>query len=493
MGIYMDKNRNLYVVDDGRQSVARWAPGATSGVTVAGGNGKGSALNQFYTPVDVVVDNDKNVYVSDDLSASVRKWAPGAITGTIAAGGHGEGGALNQLFGTQSICIDRFGNLFIVELWNARVTKWVPGATEGIIVAGGHGPGSAANQLGGPRGVGVDYLGNVYVSETGNNRVTRWAPGATEGVIVAGGHGPGTAANQLSYPGEMCVDSVGNVYVIDGGTRVQKWAPGASYGITVAGGYGYMSINNNMELDKIGSSWGLFVDNNENIYISDLFQGRIRKFSKGPINNDQINDATTGTYKVEILSTTGKIYTSSPLHIADVPSGLPKYISGTRVVNNHQLTRYSVTEPVKGATYTWEVTNGVVQTGQGTPNVAIRFGIDNSFISVTAASGCGISKTKTIYVQMNPPDTANIQGKPAITLYPNPTTTVASVSFTAARATKYEVTLTNMMGKQLLKQQGNASQGKNKIDLNVAHLNKDIYLVNLKYDNNTTLLKLQKQ
>src|SRR5436305_14999934 len=59
-GIFMDKQRNLYIVDDGTQSVTKWAPGAASGVVVAGGNGKGSALNQFYTPADVWVDDNKN-------------------------------------------------------------------------------------------------------------------------------------------------------------------------------------------------------------------------------------------------------------------------------------------------------------------------------------------------------------------------------------------------------------------------------------------------
>lgn len=495
MGIYFDKNKNLYVVDDGKQSVTRWAPGATKGVTVAGGNGKGGALNQFYTPGSIVVDNNKNIYVGDDLTYSVRKWAPGAKTGTIAAGGNGAGGALNQLFGIEGICMDRFGNLFIVELWNARVTKWAPGAAAGVIVAGGNGLGSAANQLGGPRDVGVDYAGNVYVSETANSRVSKWAPGATTGVVVAGGNGSGNAANQLSSPGELTVDSAGNIYVVDAGQRIQKWSPGASYGITVAGGYGPLYSNDTTHLDRVSTTYGMYVDANENIYISDLFQARIRKFSKGAMNSDQVNNAAPGNYKVDV-TTGGKDLISPSLHVAEMPSNPPTPILGHREVKSNQVATYTLTSYIPGATYAWEVINGTVQSGQGTPNVSIKFGTENAIIMLTAASGCGISHTRTVPITVDPPTTKSpgaVQNKPTISLYPNPAANTAAIAFTATKQARYEVTLTNLMGKTLLKQKGNVSAGSNKIYLNVATLNKDMYVVNLKYDDNAVQLKLQKQ
>lgn len=497
MGIYLDKNKNLYVVDDGRQCVTRWAPGATKGIVVAGGNGKGGALNQFYTPGSIVVDNNNNIYVGDDLTYSVRKWAPGAKTGTVAAGGNGGGGALNQLFGVGGICMDRFGNLFIVELWNARVTKWAPGATAGVIVAGGNGLGSAPNQLGGPSGVGVDYAGNVYVAESANSRVTKWAPGATTGVIVAGGNGSGIAANQLSAPAAMSVDSAGNIYVLDGGQRIQKWAPGAVYGITVAGGYGPMYSNDTTHMDRISTSDGIFVDSKENIYVSDLFQARVRKFSKGAINNDQLNNAVAGNYRVEITGAGNKVYNSPVLHVAEIPQLAPAPINGNRRVTSNTVAKYTVGAPIPGVTYTWEVVNGEVQSGQGTPTVNIKFGTGNATLLITASSACGISKTKTVQITgVTPIASLSLnaaQSKPVISLYPNPAANTASIAFTAPKPAKYELTLTNMMGKTLLRQKGNVNTGTNKINLDIATLNKDMYVVNLKYDDNTVQLKLQKQ
>lgn len=497
LGIFVDKNKNIYVVDDGRQNVTKWVPGATTGIVVAGGNGKGSALNQFYTPNSVVVDNNKNVYVGDDLTNSVRKWAPGAKTGTIAAGGNGEGGALNQLFGVVGICMDRFNNLFVVEQWNARVTKWAPGAASGVIVAGGNGLGQALNQLGGPRGVGVDFAGNVYVSESANGRVTKWVPGATTGIIVAGGNGNGPGANQLSAPGVLSVDSAGNIYVVDAGTRVQKWAPGATYGITVAGGYGSNYAMDTTHLDRVSTSYGIFVDSKESVYVSDLFQARVRKFAKGlSIDNDQLNDATEGNYRVEIAGGGGKFFNSPTLHVADIPVKAPTPITGNRTVSANKVAKYVVGDAIQGATYTWEVDNGEIQSGQGTPTAYIKFGTGNATISITASSACGISKTKTIAITIRQPAGTAINianNRPAINLYPNPAANTAAVTFTAVNPAKYELTVTNMMGKTLLTKKGNVNSGSNKIDMNIATLRKDTYVVNLKYDDKAVQLKLQKQ
>src|SRR6516165_1993700 len=73
------------------------AAATASGVTVAGGNGQGSAANQFISPAGVFVDGTGNIYVADELNHRVQEWAPGATAGVTVAGGNGAGSAANQL------------------------------------------------------------------------------------------------------------------------------------------------------------------------------------------------------------------------------------------------------------------------------------------------------------------------------------------------------------------------------------------------------------
>lgn len=52
--------------------------------------------------------------------------------------------------------------------------------------------------------------------------------------------------------------------------RVQKWLPNEPLGTTVAGGRG-----NGATLDRIGLVYGIFVDSQENIYVSENSNHRV--------------------------------------------------------------------------------------------------------------------------------------------------------------------------------------------------------------------------
>ncbi|MHA4844811.1 hypothetical protein ACX0G7_11640 [Flavitalea antarctica] len=74
----------------------KWAAGATSGITVPGGNRAGKGGNQLNFPICVVIDKSGNLFVGDNYNYRVQKWAPGATTGATVAGGNGAGAAANQ-------------------------------------------------------------------------------------------------------------------------------------------------------------------------------------------------------------------------------------------------------------------------------------------------------------------------------------------------------------------------------------------------------------
>ena len=99
----------------------------------------------------------------------------GATEGVTVAGGNGKGSAANQFNVATGITLDASGNLYVAD-YNNRIQKWEPGATEGVTVAGGNGKGSAANQLDFPRGIALDASGNIYIVDMNNHRIQKlWA------------------------------------------------------------------------------------------------------------------------------------------------------------------------------------------------------------------------------------------------------------------------------------------------------------------------------
>lgn len=62
-GLAMDVHRFLYVSDIEKHEVKRYKIGDENGTVVAGGNGRGSDVNQLNMPTFLVVDHEQTVYV----------------------------------------------------------------------------------------------------------------------------------------------------------------------------------------------------------------------------------------------------------------------------------------------------------------------------------------------------------------------------------------------------------------------------------------------
>ncbi|CAF2145682.1 unnamed protein product [Rotaria magnacalcarata] len=87
--------------------------------------------------------------------------------------------------------------------------------------------------------------------------------GEKNGTLVAGGNGQGDGLNQLNEPTYLFVDRQQNVYVSDqNNKRVMKWDKGAKEGIVVAGGQGKGSA-----LTQLSDPNGLFVDTLGTLYV----------------------------------------------------------------------------------------------------------------------------------------------------------------------------------------------------------------------------------
>ncbi|MCL9769953.1 GEVED domain-containing protein [Flavobacterium sp. HXWNR69] len=250
----------------------------TNGITVAGGNGAGSNTNQLNFPYSVIVDANNNLYITDTQNHRIQKWTSGETEGVTVAGGNGAGANANQLNTPTCVWVDENQNIYVMDSFNNRIQKWDAGATSGTTVAGGNGEGAALNQFNKPGGF---YFRNnaFYIVDAGNNRIIKWILGETSGTQVAAGT-YGSAADQLANPtvnGTIYVDANENLYVTDYvNNRVQKFAPGNINATTVAGGNSSGTNPNQLRAPN-----GIFMLPNGRMMISEYTGRRINMWVEG--------------------------------------------------------------------------------------------------------------------------------------------------------------------------------------------------------------------
>ncbi|CAF1587682.1 unnamed protein product, partial [Didymodactylos carnosus] len=169
---------------------ARWIQ---NGVTVAGGNGNGSASNQLFSPCGLYVYDDQTILIVDCMNHRIVEWKSGAKSAqVVVAGGNGQGNRPDQLNGPTDVTVDKeTDTLIICDRGNRRVMRWsrqnrISGET--II------DNIACNTLT------MDDQRFLYVSDVEKDEVRRYRMGETNGIVVVGSNEKGDGLNQLNWP-----------------------------------------------------------------------------------------------------------------------------------------------------------------------------------------------------------------------------------------------------------------------------------------------------
>ena len=140
-------------------------------------------------------------------------------------------------------------------------------------------------RLDGPFSIAFDHKGNLYIADGYSNRIRKVD---TAGIITTfAGNGVGSYngdnipadSAELYHPVGITFDRVGNLYFTDAwNERVRKIdTAGIITTIAGTGTYGYNGDNIPADSAKLYQPWGIAVDANNNIYISDAENHRIRK------------------------------------------------------------------------------------------------------------------------------------------------------------------------------------------------------------------------
>jgi DNA-binding beta-propeller fold protein YncE len=242
----------------------------------------------FYFPSFAFVDieNSDDLYVSEYGNCRVVLFSSMQINNppprVVAGINKTIGPYLNEMNGPRGIAVDKQKNLYIADSNNHRIMRWAPNATAGVIIAGTNTSGSDSMSLDGPNGIFLDQNNSLlYVADFVNCRIQVFHLNGTppyNGTTVAGGNGPGSGNHQLNGPSDVWVSAkTGTIYIADMlNNRIQKWSKGATSGVTLAGSpYGNAGSDSTM----LNSPTGLSINANETrMYVSDSYNGRVQRF-----------------------------------------------------------------------------------------------------------------------------------------------------------------------------------------------------------------------
>ena len=266
MKTYSTESHNHFIFITDMLTIPSNAQWSQNGVTVAGGNGDGNAINQLYWPHGLDIDDDnQSIVIADCGNDRILEWKMGANNGKVIAGGQGQGNRLDLLIGPTDVLIDKETNsLFIADRYNRRVLRWSrrQGMTQGEVIVDNIDC----------YGLAIDHQRYLYISDYVTDEVRRYTIGEKNSIVVAGGNGQGNQLNQLNFPTYFFVDEEQAVYVSDYyNHRVIKWNKDAKEGIVVAG-----RREEESALTQLSHPHGLFFDRSGTIYVVDVRNDRVK-------------------------------------------------------------------------------------------------------------------------------------------------------------------------------------------------------------------------
>ncbi|MDB5003916.1 MAG: hypothetical protein JWQ34_2141 [Mucilaginibacter sp.] len=228
-----------------------------------------SGSASFANPIGITVDPAGNTFIADANNNAIRKIYPSGLVTTFA-GGNGAGfadgtGAAAKFNYPTGLASDKNGNIYVADFSNNAIRKIT---TSGVVTT------ITNTGLNLPYGLAIDGTNNIIVTDTYNNMIKKVTQAGVITIIAGNGgssltDGLGTAAS-FYLPYGVVLDNDGNIYVTDRNNNAIR---------KITAGGAVTTINHGININK---PTGITIDSNGNLYITNGF-GFISKLTTGGV------------------------------------------------------------------------------------------------------------------------------------------------------------------------------------------------------------------
>ncbi|MDJ0646820.1 MAG: hypothetical protein QNJ57_12630 [Flavobacteriaceae bacterium] len=294
----LDQDQNIYIADTHNNSVRR-VDAKTGVITTVVRDEDKFSVDALKDPTGIAVDKDKNLYIAELSNLRIRRVNVESGSAMTLVGKKSETEQPNidsDLSGPFNMVFDKDGNMYVSVVGESRIRRvdFITGEISdfaGTGEAGFSGDGNNANrvQLNSPTGLAIDSKGNLFISDSGNERVRKinLATGIISTVAGTGrtgfsGEGLAASKAKLSNPLGLAVDKEDNLYVVDRGNNRIRKIDAESGLITTVVGTGKSGFSGDGGLAKnarLSNPTGIAFDASDNLYIVDRGNNRIRMVS----------------------------------------------------------------------------------------------------------------------------------------------------------------------------------------------------------------------
>jgi sugar lactone lactonase YvrE len=283
--IAMDNNSNLFIAGNGR-------------VRKVNSNGIITTVVSGFSASSIAFDNSGDLYIADKTNNQIKKLDSQQVISSYATYNF-----YSENYNRLKIAFDQSGNLYISDgkynLDKIDVNK-ILSSIAGTRIYGFSGDGGPAvnAQFQETSGLVFDSNSNLYVSDSVNHRVRKIDNSGIINTIAGGYVGDNQPATLTGFcPGAIAFDSIGNIYISEfPGYRVRKIDSNGI--ITTFAGNGTSGFNGDggpaTEAKLYGAS-DLAFDKQDNLYISDFSNFRIRKVDRNGIISTVAGNGNIGS------------------------------------------------------------------------------------------------------------------------------------------------------------------------------------------------------